>query len=99
MTEGTGTALLVVCTSEVWVSSACATPFSISTSARRTAVTLIGSNVAFRTNTGACITEGREEGDVAGLGTSGSAATPPSPSLGRGRKPPLSPLLMRLQPV
>ncbi len=53
----------VECTLDELVSSACATPLSISTRARRTAVTLIGSNVALRTRTGACITEGRLAGE------------------------------------
>src|ERR1700733_630531 len=77
----------VECPSELLVSSACATPFSISTSARRTAVTLIGSKVAFRTRTGACITEGRLAAEGAGGVGTGSCAIAPSPIAGRGRRP------------
>src|SRR5580692_5630836 len=88
MTDGTWIAFFVECTSVWLVSSACATPFSISTSARRTAVTLMGSKVAFSTSTGACITEGRLAAGLTGATVSG--ATPPSPIAGRGRKPCLS---------
>ena len=51
---------------------------SISTKARRTAVTLIGSKVAFRTRTGACITEGRLAGEGIALVAAESGDTPTS---------------------
>src|SRR5271154_6334217 len=59
ITEGTLWACADECTSALCNSSAWATPFSISTMARRTAVTLIGSYVALSTNTGSCISDAR----------------------------------------
>src|SRR5258708_15022115 len=59
ITEGTLCACAAECTSALCISSACATPFSINTIARRTAVTLIGSYVAFSTSTGSCIRDAR----------------------------------------
>src|ERR1700674_345521 len=76
-----------VCTLVWLVSSAWATPFNIRTKARRTAVTLMGSKVAFRTNTGACITEGRLAGEIWDLVAGASGRTPLRPMVGRGRKP------------
>src|SRR5436190_11679637 len=59
MTDGTLWALAAEWTSALCISSACATPFRRSTIARRTAVTLIGSYVAFNTSTGSCINDAR----------------------------------------
>ena len=52
MTEGTLTTCLSECTASLPDSSAAATPFNISTRARRAAHTLIGSYVALSTSTG-----------------------------------------------
>ncbi len=52
MTEGTLTTCLAECTASLLDSSAAATPFNISTRARRAAHTLIGSYVALSTSTG-----------------------------------------------
>src|SRR5258708_29470415 len=80
MTDGTLCAFAAECTSVLCSSSACATPFNISTMARRTAVTLIGSYVAFKTRTGSCISEARRFKNVfgylltPGLSEAGAAA-------------------------
>ena len=66
ITEGTSNDREAECTLAWLISSAWATPFSIRTMARRTAVTLIGSKVAFRTRTGSCI--------IAGFRTAGGTA-------------------------
>src|SRR4029077_9271759 len=71
MTEGTCSDREAECTWVWLISSACATPLSINTMARRTAVTLIGSKVAVRTSTGSCIIAGfRKVGDTAPGGRS-----------------------------
>src|SRR5580704_375397 len=89
ITDGTETDRELECTTEALLSSACATPLSIKTNARRTAVTLIGSKVAFSTSTGACITEGRLAGDT-GFGADPSDGLGGRFNRGRGRKPFLS---------
>src|ERR1700680_5104104 len=76
----------------------------MSTRARRTAVTLIGSKVAFRTRTGACIIEGRLAAAVACGGTELAAGAATTPIFGLGRNPPfnlssLSTLWTRSLPV
>src|SRR5580704_9551324 len=86
ITDGTETDRELECTTEALLSSACATPLSIRTKARRTAVTLIGSKVAFSTSTGACITDGRLVGDCGRRGARASLGTPAKPIFGRGRK-------------
>ena len=58
MTDGTRMARDVECTSAWFISSACATPFRRRIIARRTAVILMGSKVAFKTRTGSCMTAG-----------------------------------------
>ena len=62
--------------------------------ARRTAVTLMGSKVAFRTRTGSCIQDGRLAGDTEARCADPSAELGGILNRGRGRKPFLSRLSM-----
>src|SRR5579864_4716165 len=66
MTEGTRMAMRAAWRKCPFSSSVMATPFNTSTMARRAAQTLIGSYEAFRTSTGACITEWRGSRDGGG---------------------------------